>query len=32
MLRRIITERLTVEDRQRIARHWILMRAKARWN
>lgn len=23
---------LTVEERQRIARHWILMRTNSRWN
>lgn len=32
MLRKIITDGLTVERRQQIARHWVLMRVNAQWN
>lgn len=32
MLLKICTDGMTVERRQQVARHWILMRANAHWN
>lgn len=32
ILQHIIVDGLSIEDRQRIARHWILMRTNAKWN